>query len=234
MINVAIIEDEAVATQKLTWFLEQFSRNTGEKFHVLTFENPLLFLNNYKPNYDLVLMDIGLPGIDGMKASRKLRELDKQVALIFVTNMSQYAVEGYQVDADDYIVKPIQYYDFAHKLTRTLKRIESRRGSFISITVDGAVKVIPTQDLYYVEVANHSLIYHTAEGNYRSTGSLKVIEKKLPADFVKCNHCYLVNLRHVTGFKGYTATVGGDELQISHPKRKDFIRALNNYLGESF
>ncbi len=232
MINIAIIEDEAAATEKLIGYLGELSEKCGEEFHTVTFENPLLFLAGYKPNYDLVLMDIELPGIDGMKASRKLRELDKDVALIFVTNMSQYAVEGYQVDAWDYIVKPVLYYDFALKLERAIERIKSRRDCRIQISVDDATKVISTRDLLFVEVANHSLIYHTTQGDFRSTGTLKSIEKKLPAEFAKCNNCYLVNLRYVTGFKGYTVTVGEHELQISHPKRKEFIRALNNYLGE--
>lgn len=233
MINIAIIEDEASATEKLLGYLGELSEKCGEEFHTVTFENPLLFLTGYKPNYDLVLMDIELPGIDGMKAARKLRELDKEVALIFVTNMSQYAVEGYQVDAWDYIVKPVLYYDFALKLERAIDRIKSRRDFSVRIPVDDGIKVVPARALLYVEVAGHSLVYHTTEGIFRTTGSLKAVEKKLPPEFVKCNNCYLVNLRHVTGLKGYTVTVGGDELQISHPKRKEFIRTLNNYLGET-
>ena len=233
MINIAIIEDETAATEKLLGYLDELSQKCGEEFHTVTFDNPLLFLTGYTPNYDLVLMDIELPGLDGMTASRKLRELDKEVALIFVTNMSQYAVEGYQVDARDYIVKPVPYYDFALKLERAIDRIKSRRGSSVRIQVDDAIKIVSTRDLLYVEVAGHSLVYHTTEGIYRSTGSLKAVEKTLPPEFVKCNNCYLVNLRYVTGLKSYTVTVGGDELQISHPKRKEFIRKLNNYLGET-
>ena len=201
MINIAIIEDETAATEKLLGYLDELSQKCGEEFHTVTFDNPLLFLTGY--------------------------------TLIFVTNMSQYAVEGYQVDAWDYIVKPVLYYDFALKLERAIDRIKSRRGSGVRIQVDDAIKIVSTRDLLYVEVAGHSLVYHTTEGIYRSTGSLKAVEKTLPPEFVKCNNCYLVNLRYVTGLKSYTVTVGGDELQISHPKRKEFIRKLNNYLGET-
>lgn len=233
MINVAIVEDEKNAADLLLSYFNTYTEKKGEKFHVVWFDNPVNFLTYYKPNYDLVLMDIELPDINGMDTSRKLRKIDKTVTLIFVTNMSQFAVTGYEVDAFDYIVKPVSYYDFALKLERALERIKSRTELKIQVVVDDVIKCITSSELKYVEVINHKLIFHTKDGDYVGNGTLKDFEKKLQtADFARCNNCYLVNLRYVTGISGYTVTVDGDELQISHPKRKDFKRALNDYLGE--
>lgn len=235
MINVAVVEDENGAAELLLSYFNVFSENKGEKFHIVRFDNPVNFLTNYKPNFDLVLMDIDLPDINGMDTSRRLRKIDKTVTLIFVTNLAQFAVTGYEVDAFDYIVKPVSYYDFSFKLERALERIKSRKLTKIPITVDDAIKCITASEIKYVEVIGHKLIYHTTEGNFETTGSLKDLEQKLAnADFAKCNNCYLVNLCYITGLQGFTVTVAGDELQVSHPRRKEFKRALNDYLGEKF
>lgn len=235
MLNIAIVEDEKKAADILLSYFATYKERTGEQFRAVVFENPILFLTNYSSNYDMVFMDIELPNMNGMEASRKLREIDKTVALIFVTNMSQYAVKGYEVGAFDYIVKPVTYYDFALKLERALESIRSRDMVKILVPVDDAVKCITALELVYVEVLDHKLIYHTTDGVYATTGSLKALEQKLlNADFAKCNNCYLVNLRYVTGLSGFTVTVNGEKLQVSHPRRKEFKRALNNYLGEKF
>ncbi len=235
MINIAIVEDEKSSADLLKSYFDKYSEKKGTKFRIVHFDNPVNFLTNYTSNYDMVLMDIELPDINGLDVSRKLRHLDKTVTLIFVTNMSQFAVMGYEVDAFDYIVKPVMYYDFALKLERALEHINSRNITKLQVVVDDAIKCISSSELKYVEVINHRLIYHTTDGEFVATGSLKGVEQRLiPAGFAKCNNCYLVNLRYVTGIKDFTVTVDGEELQISHPKRREFKRALNDYLGEKF
>lgn len=198
------------------------------------FTDAIAFLENYVPRYDIVFMDIQLPDMDGMTASRRLRALDRDVILIFVTNMANYAVSGYEVDALDFIVKPVSYFPFTVKLERALGRLDGNAGggSVLLSTAEGAVCVRPC-DVRYVEVMKHTLIYHTTTGDLTVYGSLKNAESALPAvRFVRCNSCYLVNLRYVKRVTGYTALVGGDELAISHSRRRDFLRALGEYIGK--
>lgn len=233
MINVAIVEDEKEAAEILLGYLDRYTKEKGAEFHPLCYENPIKFLANYTSNYDIVFMDIELPDLNGMETARKMREIDKTVALVFVTNMAQFAIKGYEVDAFDFIVKPVTYFDFALKLERAIDRMSGRTGVKIMVSVDDALKCITADEIKYVEIIKHRLIYHTTSGTFEAYGTLKkVAPALLSADFAKCNNCYLVNLRYVSGVKGYTVTVGGDELQISHPKKKEFIKALNNYLGE--
>lgn len=107
MYNIAIVEDSKEATDVLKSYFDRFSEEMGARFNVVCFDNALDFLENYSSAFNLVLMDINMPHMDGMEASHRLREIDNNVTLIFVTNMAQYAIRGYEVGATDFIVKPV-------------------------------------------------------------------------------------------------------------------------------
>ena len=230
MIRVAIVEDEKSAAEVLMNHLNLFGKNNDCSFSIVHFDNAIDFLNKYNNSYDIVFMDIDMANMDGMTAAEKLRKMDSTVILIFVTNLAQYAVKGYEVEALDFIVKPVSYYGLDLKLKRVIKRINDTIDLKISIN-DSIIK-IKTSDIYYIETNGHKVIYHTKEGDYTAYGSLKNIETLLiNSHFERCNACYLVNLKHVKSDKGYVCVVGNDTLSISHNKRKDFVNKLNNFMG---
>ena len=232
MINIAVIDDECEEIERLTSYFDKFSEGSGIAFNVKSFTNPVNFLTGYSGNYDIVFMDIELPDMDGMTAARKLRASDSDVTIIFVTNMAQFAVKGYEVDAFDFIVKPISYLSFNLKLKRALEYRRSRNDTKIMIKISDGFECVMASELAYVEILNHTLIYHTTRGHFTSYDQLKKIEAPLlEHNFVRCSRCYLVNLRYVTSVKGFDIVVGGDELQVSHQKRREFLRALADYLG---
>lgn len=234
MINVALVEDNDSAAEVVDAFLTQFALEKKVKFKLIRYRDAVSFLASYTANFDLVLMDIELPDLSGMDAAYKLREIDKSVVIIFVTNMAQFAVKGYEVDALDFIVKPLSYFNFSVKLQRAVDRIRFNSDVKIKVKTDSGTINIAASRLKYVEIVKHNITYHTLEGQYNSYGALKEIEPLLSAaNFIRCNSCYLVNLRYVNRVHGYIVVVDGEELLISHPRRKDFVRALNAYLGSS-
>ena len=122
MRNVAVIEDEKSASDALGQHLKRYGAETGEEFKIYVFPDAETFLQNYKADYDVVFMDIELPGMNGMTAARELRKLDGKVVLVFVTNMSQFAVGGYEVGAFDFILKPVNYSSFFLTDVSSLRR----------------------------------------------------------------------------------------------------------------
>ncbi len=239
MLHVAIVDDDQKIANLLETFLKRYTDDGKAEFSVDWYSNPVNFLTAYTNRYDLVFLDIELPDMNGMDVARKMREMDAAVALIFVTNMRQYAINGYEVDADDFIVKPVTYYDFAMKLDRVLKKIDKKEEVKITINDDGIVKYLPINTIRYVEVYHHRLSYHTSEGVFEARGSLNKIESLfIENNFSRCNNYCLVNLRYVKGLDGYTLFVGYgqnskeyDQITISHPRKKEFVAALNKYLG---
>ena len=232
MLSIAIIEDETAAAEMLISFINRYGKENGEEYGIVRYETAVAFLDNYKPVYDIVFMDIVLPKLNGMEAARKLREIDKSVTLIFVTNMVNFAVKGYEVGALDFIVKPIVYDLFLMKMDKAVDVVKNRNCPNIVIQYDGAIKVMPLSDITYIEVIRNTIIYHTTQGIYRLRSSMKEVENILSNEnFVRCNVCYLVNLRYVKEVKGDTVTVDKDHLHISRARKKQFMEALTDYLG---
>lgn len=136
-------------------------------------------------------MDIRLPGMDGMQAARQLRQKDHTVLLVFLTSLAQYAVEGYEVEAVDYIIKPITYSALRLKLPRLLRRCATEEKEILIQSVDQYVKLCP-RDLLYVEIFDHHIQYMTQNGVIRAYGTLKEIEDALPKEFFsgeQSDHC---------------------------------------------
>ena len=177
-----------------------------------------------------MLMDIEMPGMNGLEVAKKLRSMDNTVVIMFVTRMAKLAVKGYEVDALDFIIKPVDRYAFMLKMSRALSRVTDGNDKLF-IRVDGDVVSIRINTLRYAETDGHYVVYHTSDGAYREYTSLKSVEQRVGAGFARCNSCYLVNLRFVTGVRKNKVVVGGDELPISRPKKHSFMDALTAFVG---
>lgn len=231
MITVAIVEDDIDQARLLESHLTSYGAEKGLSFNIVHFPQAVALLENYTANFDIIFMDIQLPYMNGMDAARSIRALDKSVILIFITNLTQYAIQGYEVEALDYILKPVEYFDFALKMSRAIRRISEESRNDILITADNGIRKVSPKSIRYVETEGHHVIYHTADGEFRQYATISSIENKLQSyDFFRCNNCYLVNLAYVQRIQGYTVIVDGVELKISQPRKKDFVDKLTEYV----
>ena len=232
MIRIAIVEDERRERAHLRDCLAYMAEKEQLEFDIVEFGSGEEFLGGYQPVYDIVLMDIELPGINGMETAKALRRLDSFVLLVFVTNMVQYAVSGYEVDALNYILKPVNRFDFALKMNKAISRTAKRTEKSVQIRAGKDLYMLPVAAIRYLEVDGHYIVYHTTEGDYSEYITLKEAEKKLDKPyFVRCNRCYLVNLKYVAAVRDDVVQVGRDELLISRPQKKAFLNALAVFIG---
>ena len=230
MLEIAIIEDEEKEALRLGGFLDRFSRESGIELNYKWIDNASAFLEQYQFQYDLVFMDIRMPDIDGMAAAERLREMDSAVMLIFITSLAQYAVQGYAVDALDYILKPVSYAAFALKMQRAVDRCAQRREHWLLLNTNSGAIQLREFELCYVEIFDHHIRYHTRQANYDAYGTLKSVERTLPChSFFRCNNQCIINLRYVSRLEGSTVVVDGREFPISRMRKKAFLAQLHRY-----
>ena len=190
-------------------------------------------VERYRAQFDIILLDVEMPFLNGMTAAEMIRRQDPEVILIFITNMPQYAIRGYAVDALDYVLKPVNYFAFSQRLERAIRRLGRREAVYLTIPVKGGTMKVAADDVYYVESLGHQLIYHTRTGNYAATaGTIQQMENDLaPLHFFRCHKGYLVNLNHVDGIRDGCALVGDAQLPISRAKKAALLESLTAYIS---
>ncbi|WRS30958.1 LytTR family DNA-binding domain-containing protein [Actinomycetaceae bacterium MB13-C1-2] len=233
MLRVAIVEDDSDSAALLVRCLE---RSLGEReiqFECTIFSEATSFLTSYKPVFDLVFMDIELPILSGMEAARRLRRLDSKVLLIFVTSMSHFAEQGYEVDAFDFISKPYRFADFDRKLGRALKARNRELDSML-VSQRGTQTRLLLRDISCIEARGHSLRIHVDGQILDASGSLREMQEALQGKgFLRANKSFIVNGRFVKVVRDNRVTLSdGNELTIGRPYRKPFLDGLAMHISE--
>ena len=229
MLRIAIVEDDRRYSEQLEGHLKRYAAESGVEMQITYFSDGMDIAEEYKPVWDLIFLDIEMPLLDGMSAAERIRSFDTEVLMIFVTNLAKYAIRGYGVSALDYVLKPMSYESFYLKMDKAVHILRKRDEKSVILNLDGEAVKLPLADIQYVEVADHRLFYHTKNRTYHSFQSLRELEEQFGSGFARCNHCYLVNLRHVTGVKDDCVLVGEEKLKISRPKKKEFMQKLSDY-----
>ena len=230
VIRIAIVEDDEKYARQLTDFLHRYEQEEKTSFEIKRFRDGDEITEKYRAAFDIILMDVQMQFMDGISAAEEIRKTDSEVVIIFITNMRQYVLRGYAVDAMDYVLKPINYFAFAQRIRRALGRVEKRVHKQVTLDIRSGVLRVDVSDIYYVESQRNFLIYHTCIGDYESLSSMKEAENSLlPYNFFRGNKGYLINLAHVGGVNENDAIVHGEALLLSRRRKKQFLEALTNY-----
>lgn len=234
MLRIAIVEDQIPDQIKLKDYLNQFEKENLVSFSITVFPNATLFLSTPKADFDILFMDIEMPGINGFDASVKFREKDMETVLIFITNLNQYAIKGYSVNAFDYINKPINYYSFSTMLQRAIKKANYNKKSEVVINTNNSILKVDISDIKYIEVINHKLIYHLDKEDVISWQSLSSIKDIfLNKGFALASASLLINLRYVCSLSQGLVILNDEkktQLYLSRRQKKEFALAFSEYI----
>lgn len=158
MIRVAIVEDEELYVKQLAGYLNDYQNETGEEIEVTVYRDGDGITAEYTAQFDIILMDIQMRFMDGMSAAEEIRRMDSEVIIIFITNMTQYAIKGYEVGALDYILKPVSYFSFCQKLNHAMIRLKKRENTYLTIPVKDGMQRLDVRDIYYIESSGHQFL----------------------------------------------------------------------------
>ncbi len=202
------------------------SFNTGDE---LLKDNPNLF--------DIIFLDINLPGLNGLQTAKRVRECNQSAAIIFCTHYAQYAVKGYEVNAVGYLVKPFDERAFKRNLDRALELLSRNQSQKLRIKTENGIEALVATDIVYVEVQLHNIIYYVLSDGILTErcarGTMRAVSAELlNGDFSQCGASYLINLRHITAVKNKTVYLhGGKSLPISRKYWKSFSEDFIKYMG---
>ena len=236
MLKIIILEDEKPQLDQLTGYLERYQAEHPDFAFILeAYDRGIALLDSYQRDADLILLDIRVPDMTGMEVARHIRKMDDSVMIVFVTSLTQYALDGYSVQAFDYILKPIHYAPFTAKLERMLRMLSHRGPQFmLDLRTKESAWKIPADNVIYIEVSAHDLLFHTSSETIKLWGTLSQYEKLLrKAHFARPSTSFLVNLKYVRQIKKDEVLLSSRSIPLSRSKRTEFLAALAQYKGGS-
>lgn len=234
MLHIAICDDEKEFVTHLTRLLEQYSAESGEEIKVTAYYDGLDLIEKYDATIDLIFLDIQMRLVNGLEAAKRIRQMDENVGLIFLTTLTQYGLEGYKYQATNYIIKPIKYIRLKAEMNQWLKRYKKNDSPSLVISNSSGKYKVFLKSLRYVETFDRNLLLHTEQENIVCYKNMKEMERELnDKGFARCHTSYIVNLSYVKGIhKLELELISGEKLPISQPRRKEFTERLTEYWGD--
>ncbi len=231
--RLAIVEDEQLSREELMKYLNRYTKENSVDFDISTYADGDEITFDYEAKYDIIFLDIEMKRQDGMTTARKIRKLDQDVIIIFITNMSNYAIHGYAVDAMSFLLKPVPYFAFSQELEKSIKRVKSNKNGYILVPSDRGLIKVNTKDIVFIESVKHQLFIHTDQEEFTIRDTMKQMESNLAQfNFFRCHSGYLVNLLWVKKIIKDEVIVGNHTLKISRPRKKEFVEAFMTYIGD--
>lgn len=234
MIHIAICDDEKEFVSRLERLIRQYAVENSEEIKITAYYDGLDLIEKYDTTIDLIFLDIQMKMVDGLHTAERIRKLDGDVGIIFLTTLTQYGLEGYKYQAVSYIIKPIHYVRLKSELDKFIARRSREKTPSICISNDTGKYKVLLHTLRYVETFNRNLMIHAEQENIICYKSMKEIAQELgDHGFARCHSSYLVNLAYVKGVRKLEITlITGETLPISQPKRKGFMEQLTEYWGD--
>ncbi len=219
MYQIAIVEDEEIYAKMLEEFIHRYERDSSHQFKIRHYRDGSEIADNYRGGFDIILMDIQMKFMDGMTAAEMIRKRDPEVLIIFITNRSDYAVRGYEVDALDYVVKPVEYFAFSQKLDRAVARRGRSRDYHLMVHADGGLYKLSASQILFVESERHNVHFYTTTGKLTSRMNM--------------GKGYIINLDKIDSFSDGICRIGSYNVPVSRSKKKEFMNVLTDYMGST-
>ncbi|WP_394522926.1 LytR/AlgR family response regulator transcription factor [Lacrimispora sp. JR3] len=243
MLTIAICDDDTNDTLRIAALVKNYMDARKISYQVNTFPSGEELLRIHK-NFDLIFLDIGLNGINGILVGKKIRERDHNVKVIYTTSFHQFCKQAVNhVHAFAYLVKPVTKVNTEKQLDDILQYIqeehepsETVRFEILEITQQGEVetriKDFEVKDIFYFEYFNRKIKIKLENKEYFFRDKMKdLAEKMLEHHFEVCHQCFLVNLRHVKKIKGYEAYLNNNDIiPVSQKKSAAFRKKLNQFI----
>lgn len=233
MLQIAICDDDQYMLEALEQSAADYFAKNNIDIKIVLFAGGEELLR-YGERIDLLFLDIQMKRIDGMETARKLRQSDFKGFLIFVTVLKELVFESFEVQAFDYLLKPLQEEQFAKTMDRLLDCMRNAKDQNLLIKIGYESRLIPVDEIVFCEVIDRKIYLHLLSSEVIAYyEKIEKLEKKLDKHFYKCHRSFLINLKYVRSFKnGRVLMQGGNEVPVSRLRSKDFSNVILQYMKD--
>jgi len=212
-LSIAICDDLAVDRICLARMVESFFQGRQEKCHLSVFSSGEELLSRFRPGrFQILFLDIYMPGLSGMETARKIRKADRDCAIIFATTSKNHGLDSYEIQAADYLVKPFCRSDLYDALEWCLSQC-IRPARCLRVMSEWEQTDIPLSSLRYIEIHGHLAQIHTRNGAVSVRRSLDDLEHAIQSlDFLRCHRSFLVNMNYIVRLQNNSLYLDKGEL----------------------
>lgn len=231
MLRIAICDDDRKVVTSVCEMLDSFFAEKGLKPALTVFEQGVALAEATErgERFDIIFLDVIMPGISGIETAEEIRLYDEDVKIIFLTSSSEFAVDSYAVGAFYYMLKPIWKDSFYKIVSKALSQLKSHQEDSILLSIRGRIIRMILSDLVYCEVINKKMFYHLISGEVlETTGNMAELEQKLQRYpfFQKIHRSYIVNLQHIESLTVKEITMNTkDVLPLARGRFEEIRRA---------
>lgn len=233
-INMAIVDDEKVQVELLEKYVKTWANKKAIKVLTEAFYSGESFQFSWSMDktYDVLLLDIEMPGINGVELAKKIRKEDNLINIIFITAIPDYIGEGYDVEAINYLIKPINEEKLYVCLDKAFEKTPKEEKTIL-IEEQGEIHRILQKDILYIESFGHNVEINTIDKKYTIRKNIGIMEKELDGnDFVRCHRSYIVGLQHVNRIgKNELELDSGEIIPVSRRQYVNTNKAFIQYYG---
>lgn len=229
MFRIAVCDDEEALCLQLKQKAAEKLEEWRQPFEIICYTEPLELMHSAEV-FDLLFLDIQMPELDGVALAKRLREQKVPCAIIFVTVCRDGMLDAFEVEASDYLLKPVDEGRLERALARVLKQWKQRKGQEekrLFIQAKGWARSIRSSDIYYCEVINRKIYLHTKNGVIEYYGKMTDLEKQLELPFLKCHRSYFVNLYYLQQYAdGSILLENGAQIPVSRRCHQSLLDAM--------
>ena len=237
MIKMAICDDDLSVLSELSVLIDKYRVEKNQEIEYAAFQSPLELLAEIEKGmcWDILFLDILMPGENGIDAAKEIRQYDTNVKIIFLTSSTEFAVESYLVNAYFYQLKPIWEESFFRLMDSVISEFEKSEQAYFIMKCKKGITRVNLDKLIYCEVMGRTLLFHMEDGQiYEKAGSLEDVSEQLLVydNFLRPHRSFLVNMEYIQSISG-KAIVLSDGMQIPIPHGK-YTDIKDRYLEYTF
>lgn len=236
--RIAIVEDERSYQEQLLQYLTEFEHENNILIQPQVFSDGDEIIEAYQSGNDqwsIIFLDIKMKNKNGIETAREIRKEDRDVVIIFITSLMKYAITGYEVDALDFVLKPLSYGQFVLKMKKALNHVKKTESRFLALFNGQRMDKVFTDDICYVEVQGHYLYFVTKANTYKIRGTMQTLEKELSGlSFARCSNAFLVNMKYIKKVTKDTVYLAEKEISITRARKTSFLEQFSDYLGGDY